>query len=331
MPATVDKLRRRAAALRALRAFFDGQGFVEVDTPVAAYTVAPEPHLEAPVVELHAGGRTLRRFLQTSPELAMKRLLATGLERIYQVAPAFRDGDLTRLHRPEFRILEWYRRGEAVEQLMSDCEGLLRAVAAALGDAGGFAYQGRRVELSHPFARVSVDDAFRRHAGFSILDFPDAGALAAELRARGVHHTPTDSWDDLFHRVFLTTVEPALLASGQPLFLTDYPAPLAALARLSPRDPRVAERFELYVGGLELANAFGELTDAAEQRRRFARDRALRLAAGMADYPEDERFFAALATLPPSAGIALGVDRLFMLLLDATEIDEVAFIPWLES
>lgn len=325
-----SRLHRRAAVTRALRHFFESRDFVEVDTPVAARTVAPEPHLEAPVVTFHAGGETHRRYLQTSPELAMKRLLAT-LPRIFQLAPAFRDGDLTHLHRPEFRILEWYRRGEDLEALYADCEGLLAATAAAAGDAAGFVYQGRRIELRRPFRRVTVDEAFRAHAGFSILERLERDALARELAARGVHHDPTEPWDDLFHRVFLGVVEPALLADGQPLFLCDFPAPLAALARLSPRDARVAERFELYVGGLELANAFGELVDAAEQRRRFERDRALRLAAGRADYPVDERFFAALATLPPSTGIALGFDRLLMLLCDATDIDDVACVPWLET
>ncbi len=326
-----QRMRRRAAVVSAVRRFFDERGFVEVDTPVAARTVAPEPHLEAPVVELHAAGRVLTRYLQTSPELAMKRLLASGLDRIYQLAPAFRDGDFTALHRPEFRILEWYRRGEDVARLMDDCEGLLTEAAAAAGHGTTIEYRGRTLPLARPFARTSVDEAFRRHAGFSILERLEPAALAHELDRLRIHHAAGDAWDDLFHRVFLTLVEPPLVASGAPLFLTDYPAPLSALARLAPSDPRVAERFELYVGGLELANAFGELVDAAEQRRRFERDRELRRDKGMHDYPTDERFFAALATLPPSAGIALGIDRLLMILLDAAEIDEVAFIPWSEE
>jgi elongation factor P--(R)-beta-lysine ligase len=317
----VERMQQRSRIVRAVRRFFDEQDFLEVDTPVALSAPAPEVHLEAPAVELQAEGRQ-RRYLQTSPELPMKRLLA-DLPRIYQIAPAFRDGDFTRLHRPEFRILEWYRRGASWLTLMQDCEGLLRAAAAA---AGG------RLDFSKPFLRVSVDDAFREHAGFSILAALEREALAERLRAIGVHFEADDSWDDLFHRVFLTRVEPRLCAAPQPFFLTHYPAPLAALARLSPDDARVAERFELYAGGLELANAFGELTDAAEQRRRFEQDRALRRAlGGRSDYPFDERFFAALRRLPESAGIALGIDRLLMVLLDAKDMDEVAFLPWSET
>lgn len=326
-----ERMQRRAAILRLTRRFFDEQGFVEVDTPIAARTLAPEPHLEAPTVDIHLPGGILRRYLQTSPELSMKRLLGAGLPRIYQIAPAFRDGDFTRWHRPEFRLLEWYRRGEGIAALMTDCEQLLTAAAGAVGDSTTFGYQGRVIDLRHPFRRVSVDEAFRLYAGFSILAKLEPMSLAAELDTLGIHRDPADTWDELFHRVFLTRVEPALVADGQPLFLYDYPAPLASLARLRASDPRVAERFELYVGGVELANGFGELVDAAEQRRRFERDREIRRRAGMHDYPPDERFFAVLSELPPSAGIALGVDRLLMLLLDATDIDEVAFIPWNET
>lgn len=327
----VERMRLRARIVGAIRRFFVERDFVEVDTPVAARTLAPEPHLEAPAVDIRARGGTLRRYLQTSPELGMKRLLASGLDRIYQIAPAFRHDDFTAIHRPEFRILEWYRRGEDSGALMADCEALLGAAAAVAGEARGVTYRGRRVEIAAPFRRVTVDDAFRQYAGFSILDHLESEALAARADALGIHRHPSDGWDDLFHRIFLARVEPALLESGQPVFLSEYPAPLAALARLSSHDSRVADRFELYAGGLELANAFGELVDAAEQRRRFERDAAARRAAGMHDYPTDERFFAALATLPPSAGIALGLDRLLMLFCDAADIDEVAFIPWNET
>ncbi len=326
-----ERMRRRAAVVGAVRRFFDARGFVEVDTTLAQSTLAPEPHLEAPAVTLNAGGRRHARYLQTSPELLMKRVLALGLDRIYQIAPAFRDGDFTPLHRPEFRIVEWYRKDSDWTALMDDCEGLLRAAAAAAGLGDGFRHGEREVTLGPPFRRVSVDEAFRAHAGFSILEALARPALERALARLGIHFAADDSWDDLFHRVFLSRVEPKLLDDSRPLFLTHYPAPLAALARLSPEDPRTAERFELYAGGLELANAYGELVDADEQRRRFAIDGARRRAQNLHDYPLDERFFQALATLPPSAGIALGLDRLLMLLLDAQDIDGVAFIPWSES
>jgi lysyl-tRNA synthetase class 2 len=327
----LERMHRRAEIIRALRAFFDSQGFLEVDTPVALTAPAPELHIEAPAVTLHVSGQSVRRFLQTSPELMMKRLLALGLTRIYQVAPVFRDDDFTRIHRPEFRLLEWYRKDASWQTLLDDCEGLLRACARAAGLGERFTYRDRAVDLAAPFRRITVDEAFRQFAGFSILEAIDTDVLKERLGESGIRFTADDDWDDLFHRSFLTMVEPEILQSKQPVFLTHYPAPLASLARLSPQDPRVSERFELYVAGMELANGFGELVDAEEQRRRFEHDRKQRRLKGLNDYPLDERFLTALTTLPPSAGIALGVDRLLMLLLDVDDIDDAGFVPWSES
>lgn len=326
-----ELLHQRTAILRAMRRFFEAQDFVEVDTPVLLTAPAPEPTIEAPKVVLRHHERTEVRYLQTSPELPMKRLLAQGLARIFQLAPAFRDGDHSALHRPEFRILEWYRSDADTNALMDDCEGLLRACARAVSNSLVVHFASRAVDLGAPFRRIGMDEAFRAYAGFSILEALDRATLAKRLTDLDVHYGADDSWDDLFHRVFLSRIEPALLADGQPLFLTDYPAPLAALARTRATDARVAERFELYVGGVELANAFGELTDPVEQRRRFERDRALRRNIGLADYPLDERFLASLAHLPPTAGIAMGFDRLVMVLTNRPEIDDVAFVPWDET
>ena len=327
----LERMHRRAAVIRAVRTFFDGQGFLEVDTPVALTAPAPEVHIEAPAVTLRIEGRPTRRFLQTSPELPMKRLLAAGVERLYQIAPVFRDNDFSRTHRPEFRLLEWYRRGAAWTTLLDDCEALLDHCAHALGHDGRFTHQGRPIELGRPFRRLSMDEAFRAHAGFSILDALEPERLRAELARAGINFAADDSWDDLFHRAFLSKVEPEVTRDPRPVFLTHYPAPLASLARLDPADARVSERFELYVGGMELANGFGELVDADLQRRRFERDRDTRRQTGFNDYPLDERFLKALESLPPSAGIALGVDRLLMLLLDVEDIDAVGFIPWSET
>ncbi|MBI5511194.1 MAG: EF-P lysine aminoacylase GenX [Deltaproteobacteria bacterium] len=327
----LEGMHRRAAIIKAVRAFFDGRGFLEVDTPVAVTAPAPEPQIEAPATALRVGHEVQRRFLQTSPELMMKRLLAAGVTRAYQIAPVFRDRDFTSCHRPEFRLLEWYRRDAGWQELLTDCEGLLAAAATAAGLGVRIPYQGKSIDLQPPFRRLSVEAAFVQHAGFSILEAQSVEGLQARLTATGVRFAADDTWDDLFHRVFLTRVEPEIVADPKPVFLTHYPAPLAALARLDPDDPRASERFELYAGGLELANGFGELTDPGLQRRRFADDRARRRRLQLADYPFDERFLAALATLPPSAGIALGVDRLLMLLFDAADIDRVAFIPWSES
>ena len=269
----------------------------------------------------------VRRFLQTSPELPMKRLLATGLPRIYQIAPVFRDGDWSPCHRPEFRLLEWYRRDASWTSLLPDCEGLLRTAARATGGDGTSLQVGeRRIDIERPFVRLSVQAAFIEHAGFSLLDNLDKDALRTRLDERAMHHSPDDTWDDLFNRVYVARVEPALRAYDRPVFFVDYPAPMSALARKSPNDPRVAERFELFVAGLELANGFGELTDPHEQRARFVNERALRRQAGKIDYPLDERFLEALKDLPPSTGIALGMDRLFMLVTNAPDIDAVSFI-----
>lgn len=325
-----QRLERRVAIVRAVRGFFEARGFWEVDTPVALSAPAPEVHIEAPAVRLHAPAPHTR-YLQPSPELPMKRLLAQGWDKIFQLAPVFRDGDFTELHRPEFRLVEWYRSPGSWTDLMDDCEALLRTAAEAAGGGLRFTYRGRTVSLHEPFRRVTMDEAFLRYAGFSILDHLDIASLRPRVEALGLRPAPDDSYDDLFHRVFLTEVEPKLLADERPLFLTHYPAPLAALARLDPNDPRCAERFELYAADMELANAFGELTDASEQRCRFMRDKALRQQAGMNDYPLDERFLACLEHMPPCAGIALGLERLLMLLLDAKSLDDVSFIPWSET
>jgi lysyl-tRNA synthetase class 2 len=302
-------LRKRHLATSTLRRFFDQQDFIEVATPVALRAPAPEPTIEAPSVQLQ--GRTL--FLQPSPELPMKKLMAEGADRIYQIACVFRDEPAGPLHQPQFRMLEWYRRDAGLQALLQDCTSLLLALMEACGTPelrrGGMAYGGGEIP------RVSVDEAFRASIGFSILDALDAPTLARHLDHARVRRAPDDDWNDLFHRAILTHVEPWLCQSFGTFFLTHYPAPLSALARLDPSDPRVALRMELYVCGVELANGFDELTDPTLQRQRFELDRALRRARGMNDYPLDEEFLAALPRIGRAAGCALGFDRLLMLLL----------------
>ncbi len=319
-------LQRRAKVLKAIRAFFDEQDFIEVDTPVALTTVAPEVHIEAPRVVLNADGPQTR-YLQTSPELPMKRLLAQGAPLIYQIAPAFRDGDISPLHRPEFRILEWYRKDTGWQTLLGDCEGLIRSSAKALG-IEELNYAGQVIPITEPFPRISVEQAFEKYARFSILESLEMGVLQEHLVRLEIHHDPSDSWDDLYHRVFLTRVEPKLLEDYPVFFLTDYPAPLAALSRLNPQDARSAERFELFLGGLEIANGYGELCDPIEQRRRFEVDSKTRAGLGVQVYPNDERFIAALDNIESAAGIALGVERLLMVLFDVSDIDGVLALPW---
>ncbi|GAB4279774.1 MAG: EF-P lysine aminoacylase EpmA [Deferrisomatales bacterium] len=292
-------LHLRARILQAIRAFFVERGFLEVETPVRIPAPAPEEHIDA----VPSGSW----WLQTSPELCMKRLLAAGYPRVFQLARCFREGERGRWHLPEFTLLEWYRAGVDYGALMEDCEALLAAVAEAVGGVTPAGREGRPVSLAAPWPRLTVEEAFRRFAGLSAAAALDAGR---------------------FDELLVERVEPELARLATPVFLVDYPARLAALARRKPDREEVAERFELYAGGLELANAFSELTDPAEQRARFAAERARRRAQGRPDYPWPEPFLRDLAHLPPSAGIALGVDRLVGLYAGARRIDEVvAFAP----
>jgi lysyl-tRNA synthetase class 2 len=291
-------LHRRAAVLSAVRTFFNAQGYLEVETPNRIPAPAPEAHIEA-----QAAGEG---YLHTSPELCMKRLLAAGFSRIYQICKCYRRGERGRRHLPEMTMLEWYAAGHDYTHLMSQCEGLIPHAAQAVGLPARIDYQGQAIDLTPPWPRLTVEDAFRRHGDCSV----------AEALAGG-----------RFDEVMGLMIEPRL-GWGQPVFLCDYPAACGALARLKPGRPEVAERFELYIGGLELCNGFSELTDTAEQRRRFCAEMELRRAAGKAEYPIPEPFLAALATMPAAAGNALGLDRLVMLLTDAERIDQVvAFTP----
>ena len=273
-------LPERARVLRQIRAFFDARGFTEVETPVRIPAPAPEPHIDCP-----PSGDW---FLRASPELQMKKLLAAGMERIYQIGPCFRAGEKGCRHNPEFTMLEWYRANADYTQIAVDAEELLGEVLRPRGSAA--------------LPRMTVREAYLRWAGWD----------------------PVEAWDqDRFDFDMATKIEPNLPKG--PLFLMDYPAPAASLARLKANDPRVAERWELYVDGLELANAFTELTDPVEQRRRFESARAERRALGEADYPLDEEFLDALGRMPPSGGVALGVDRLVMLACGVDNISEIRF------
>ena len=314
-------LRRRARLAAAVRAFFDARGYVEVETPYAVTAPGEDVHLHAFATDsVDTAGARQKLFLHTSPEFAMKRLLVGGAGRIFQLARVWRNGEGSGLHAREFTMLEWYRPGGTLADLMDETEALCRAVLPPGVQIGPLA-----CDLSR-FERLTVAEAFARNVGADVLATEgDAPALAA---AAGVRLRPAEDWEDLFFRLLLARVEPAL-GRGHPTFLTHWPASQAALARRDPADPRVAERFELYACGLELANAFVELTDAAEQRARFLADRARRHALyGGPDWPLDEDFLAALAHgMPPSAGIALGFDRLAMLAAGAARIEQVLWLP----
>jgi lysyl-tRNA synthetase class 2 len=328
------RLAARGRMLAAVRDFFAASGYVEVDTPALQASPGLEPHLRAFATLLHdpRDGAARPRYLHTSPEFAMKKLLAGGMQRIWQLAHVYRDDERSATHHPEFAMLEWYRIGASYIDLMGECEALLRVVQEAAG-ADALRWQGRTADARRSWQRLTVAEAFARHAAIDLMATmtdparPDAALLAAAASRSGIAAHPGDDWESLFFRIFLERIEPAL-GSGTPTILYDYPLAMAALSRPKFDDPRLAERFELYVCGLELANAFGELTDAAEQRRRFEADQARKQALYGETYPIDEDFLMALEHgLLPCAGIALGFDRLVMLATGAAHIEEVLWAP----
>lgn len=327
-------LEARGRVVAAVRAFFAQRGFAEVETPCLQVSPGLEPHLKAFATRLDDpwGGPPAPLYLHTSPEFTMKKLLVAGMDRIFQMARVFRNGERSATHSPEFTMLEWYRAGGSITDMMDDTEGLVRAAARAAG-ATRLVRDGRSCDPFAPWRRLSVAEAFAEYCGLDVLATapdpwaPDRDAIAAEARRLGISVSEGDRWDDLFFKILLERIEPHL-GEGVPTILHSYPVSMAALARPSPADPRVAERFEAYALGVELCNAFGELTDAAEQRRRFTADMDLKQALYGERYPIDEDFLAALAAgMPDAAGNALGLDRLVMLVTGAATIDAVLWAP----
>ena len=323
-------LAARGAIARAVRAWFDEQGFVEVETGILQVSPGNETHLHAPRTELTgAGGASTTRYLRTSPEFACKKLLAAGEQKIFEFARVFRDRERGVLHLPEFTMLEWYRANASYDSVMADSIVIIAHAAQATG-IGRFSFRGREAD---PFAEpelLTVGSAFERFAGIDLLATIEGGqgdraALAAAASAR-VRVSDDDTWSDIFSKVLVEHVEPNL-GQGHLTVLFEYPAPEAALARAKASDPRVAERFEIYACGVELANGFGELTDAREQRQRFneAMDEKQRRYGER--YPLDEDFLDAVAKMPQASGVALGFDRLVMLAGGAVRIDQVVWTP----
>jgi len=320
-PAQWAAARIRQLLQGAVRDHLASLGYQEVETPLLVPAPGMEPHIrafEVPFVPETDLGRPRTLYLHTSPEYAMKRLLADGSGPIFQICKVFRNGEVSHSHNPEFTMLELYRPGADYRVIMDDLESTLAAAAGALGRPEPFGHR--------PYERVTVREALRRQTGIDLRDSSDAATLSRAASAVGVRTEPGDGFDDVFFRLFLERVEPQL-GRDRPTFLIDYPASMAALARLSPQDPSVAERFELYAEGLELANGFSELTDAAEQRRRLEEERAFRVARGRPGYPLDEAFLEAVGRMPPSGGVALGLDRVLMLMLGAERIEDVLLFP----
>lgn len=328
LAARLPFLRRRAELTAATRRFFTGRGYTEVETPCLVPAPGAEVHIRAFATrfEPHLGagqGRAL--WLRTSPELAIKRLLAGGCGPVFELARVWRNGEVSPRHAPEFTMLEWYRPGLSFAGLMEETEAFLRAVCPPVVE-----HEGIRTDLTLPFERLTMQEAFARHCnGLDLLGTGgDAARLRAAAAAAGFPPREGEGWEDLFFRLLLECVEPAI-GHGRATFLTHWPAPQAALARRDPADPRAALRFELFVAGIELANAFDELTDPAEQRARFqeANEERRRLT-GEHGWEVDEDFLAALEHgMPPTSGIALGFDRLAMLAAGARSIEDVLWLP----
>jgi lysyl-tRNA synthetase class 2 len=326
--------RNRIAA--ALRDWFAERDFIEVDTAALQVSPGNEAHLAA--FATHAigpDGRLQPLYLHTSPEFACKKLLAAGETRIFSFGPVYRNRERGPLHHPEFTMLEWYRVGEDYDSLMRDC-GAMLALAAERAGASRFVFRGRECDPCAEPERLTVAAAFARYSGIDLLasvaadGSTDREALYQAVAGAGLRTAPDDNWADLFSRVMVEKVEPNL-GLGRATVLCEYPVAEAALARPASADPRVAERFELYCCGVELANGFGELTDPDEQRRRFMLEMDEKERIYGERYPLDEDFLAALAIMPPASGIALGFDRLVMLATGASRIDDVIWTPVAEA
>ena len=324
----------RGRIVAALRGWFAEQDFVEVESAALQVSPGNETHLHAFATELIApGGERRPVYLHTSPEFACKKLLAAGEKRVVSFARVFRNRERGALHHPEFTMVEWYRTDATYEVLMDDCTAILCETARATG-AREFRFRDKSIDPYSPPERLTVADAFKRYAGVDLLASVDKGegdraALAAEATRIGIATAPNDTWGDIFSRILSERVDPQL-GLGRATVLFEYPLPLAALARPKPGNAKTAERFELYACGVELANAFGELTNVVEQRTRFETAMSEKQRIHGERYPVDEDFLAALEQMPPASGIALGLDRLVMLATGAQRIDQVIWTPVVE-
>lgn len=322
-------LEKRMAMIKAVRKFFDMQGFYEVETPILQVSPVMDTHIHAFKTDLLGldmqHDRTL--YLHTSPEFAMKKLMVGGLRNLYQICHVFRNAEGSRRHSPEFTMIEWYRAPGDYTDIMEDCIELLRHVANELG-IDKYQFDGHECDPFKQWQHISVAESFQHYAGIRIDDcLEDTAELSRRVQEKGIRVADDDRWDDLFFRVMAEKIEPHL-GMGIPTILYDYPASMASLSRKKPENPRFAERFEIYVCGVELANAFSELTDASEQRTRFHEEMALKNKLYGEKYPVDEDFIKALEHgLPESGGIALGLDRLAMLATNATHIHQVMWAP----
>lgn len=322
----------RARIKAALRSWFDAQGFIEVETSCLVPSPGNERHLHAFATErIGTDMARERMYLHTSPEFAMKKLLAAGEEKIFTFAPVFRNREQGALHSPEFTMLEWYRAGEPYETLWQDCAEILHIAASATGHTEWHFHSETSCDVTWPYDHLTLDQAFSKFAGIPLHETygehgPDRDALARHAHAQGIKIAADDTWSDIFSRVLVEKIDPHL-GRGRPEILCEYPAHEAALARRIPGRPSTSERFELFVSGVELANGFGELTDPSAQRLNLEGEMAERQRIYGERYPLDEDFLAALAHMPPASGCALGFDRLVMLATGATSVEQVIWTP----
>ncbi len=328
-----EKFILRAKIVSLIRDFFSQNNFLEVETPSLVSLPGMEPHLDPVEVSLSTAAGRREAYLITSPEYAMKKLLAAGFPKIFEICKSFRGGEETdKLHNPEFTILEWYRARADYKDIMKDVENLFVFIYKNLGAGTSnlgknlIKYQGRVIDLTPPWPRLAVREAFQKFAGVDLDKVLNRESMVRAAKKKGYAVSRDDSFDDIFFKIFLSEIEPRL-GVNKPTILYDWPIQMAALSRRKKSNPRYAERFEIYAGGLELGNAFSELTDPVEQRKRLVEERKLRKKLGKKVYDIDEDFLSALKFMPPSGGIAMGVDRIVMLFTDARSIGEIMFFP----
>ena len=325
----IKLLKQRQQILQSIRNFFDSKGFLEVDTPTLVNSPGMEPTLYAFKTKyFQDNGSSVDLYLPTSPEFHMKRLLSEGSGHIYQICKAFRNKEKGHLHSPEFTILEWYRSDDSYHAIMEDVEQLVHYTAVQLIGKTSIFRNAREISLQPPWDKKTMQEIWLEYTGIDILSSNSEVTLRNEGKKIGVQNLKDgDSWDILFFKIFLDRIE-GNLGWSRPLIVCEYPACMAALARIKPDDPRIALRFEAYIAGTEIGNAFDELTDSKEQLRRFQQSQKEKIINGEEPFPIDYDLIDALQGMPPSAGIALGLDRLLMLLLDAKTIQEVSVFPF---
>lgn len=319
----------REKVIRATRQFFDVNGFHEVEVPLLIAYPPAESYVDVFATQLNNRlGKSMHAYLSTSPEVALKKLLTAGIGNCYCVTKSFRNGETdSKTHNPEFTILEWYRVGAPYEAIMEDCELWVLSLSQSVGKNHRISYQGNSIDLSPPWERITMKEAFGRYAGVDFDRFLDMHSAREIARQKGYSVADYNSWEELYNQIFLNEVE-SHLGVGKPMILTEFPGSMAALAENKPEDPRYALRFELYIGGLELADCYQELTDPIEQERRFQIQLEEVEKKGHTTYAYDHDFIDALKTgLPRCSGIAVGMDRMMMLLADVATIEDITFFP----